>query len=112
MNQDQQKIWHIARPTAARCVPPANVEETAWDILLALHSDPGCRLGLDKVASMASVSQPVLKRWLASLERRQFITGARHRDTGEVRASLTRAGRHLLDRYLSAAGDLQLAAPR
>src|SRR5687767_12649106 len=104
MNQERQTVLHMSRPAAASCVPPVNVEEAAWDILLTLHADQDCRLGLDKVASMASESQPILKRWLASLERRQLVTGARHRDTGEVRAMLTRAGRSLLDRYLSAAG--------
>ena len=34
----------------------------------------------------------------------------KHRFTGEIRAILTAAGRALLDRYLSAASDLQVGA--
>ena len=37
-------------PMAAMFLPPAMVEETAWDILLALHSDQRCELSLDKLA--------------------------------------------------------------
>lgn len=84
------------------------VEETGWDILLVLHSDRRCELSLDKLASLASVSETVMNRWLAGLERRQLITGAKDSFTGELRAILTSAGRELLDKYLSATIDLQL----
>ena len=38
--------------------------------------------------------------------RRELITAAEHRSTGEILAVLTRKGRELLDRYFSAAGDM------
>ena len=94
-------------PTAAANLPPAIIEETAWDILLALHSDRTCALSLPKLASLVSVTQQVLDRWLADLEQRQLITGTRRNSTGELRALLTSAGRELLDRYLSATSVLQ-----
>lgn len=93
-------------PTAF--LPPAMVEETSWDILLALHSDRRRDLSLDKLASLASVSGTIMGRWLAGLEQRQLITGATDSSTGELRAVLTNAGRELLDRYLSATNDLQV----
>ena len=94
----------------AMFLPPPAVEETAWDILLALHSDRSCELRIDKLARLASISQPVLRHWLMLLEERQLITGSRHPNTGEIRAMLTRAGRGLLDRYFSATNDLQVVA--
>lgn len=110
MNYD----WHMdlrsrSRPAAA-FLPPALVEETAWDILLALHSDEECNLSLDKLASIVSVRQPVLNQWLALLEQRQLITGAMHGVAQQLRAVLTPAGRELLDRYLSVTSDLQIGA--
>ena len=107
MNRD----WHeleVRKPAAAATLPPAMVEETGWDILLALHSGGPRELNLDKLASIVSVSQTVLQSWLSGLERRQLITGTADRLTGEVRACLTSAGRGLLDRYLSATSDLQI----
>ena len=97
-------------PTAATFLPPATVEETAWDILLALYSHPRRDLSLDKLARVVSVREPVLDRWLGLLEQRQLITDVRDSFTGELRAVLTVAGRRLLDRYLSATGDLQVGA--
>ena len=93
-------------PTAI--LPPAMIEESAWDILLALHSDRRCALSLAKLASLASVTPSALNRWLAALEERQFITGAKHNFTGELRAVLTPPARQLLDTYLSASSDLQV----
>ena len=101
MNSHIQKNLRMHGPGAAAILPPAIMEETPWDILLALHSDRHCRLSLAKLASLVSVAQPVLNRWLAGLEQRRLITGATHRTTGELRATLTSAGRELLDRYLS-----------
>lgn len=99
-----------ATPNAATFMPPPTVEETAWDILLALHSDRSCELQLDKLARMVSVAPPIVDRWLDVLEQRQLVAGTRHRFSGELRAVLTPAGRDLLDRYLSAAADLQVGA--
>ena len=96
-------------PTAI--LPPAMIEESAWDILLALHSDRRCDLGLAKLASLVSVTPSALNRWLATLEERRFITGATNGSTGELRAILTQSGRQLLDRYLSASSDLQVGTP-
>ena len=99
-----------ATPSAATFLPPPTVEETAWDILLALHSDQGCELKLDKLARLVSVSPPIVDRWLDVLEQRQLVAGTLHRFSVELRAVLTPAGRELLDRYLSAAADLQVGA--
>lgn len=95
---------------ATKFLPPVAVEETAWAILLALHSDERRELRLDKLAGLVSVSQPVLLQWLAVLEGRQIITGAWHGHTRELQAVLTPAGRELLDRYLSATTNLQVGA--
>jgi DNA-binding MarR family transcriptional regulator len=106
--------WHkvqVPKSSAAAALPPAMVEETGWDILLALHSDRGCDLSLEKLASLVSASETVLGRWLAALEKRQLITGATDSVSGQVRALLTTAGRELLDRYLKATTDLQVGAP-
>ena len=106
--------WHMdLRPRsriAAATLPPALIEETAWDILLALHSDQGCKLSLEKLASVVSAPQPVLNHWLALLEQRHLITGATRGVAHEIRAMLTAAGRELLNSYLSAASNLQLGA--
>ncbi|MGZ8287286.1 MAG: hypothetical protein ACXW27_12735 [Allosphingosinicella sp.] len=99
-----------AKPSAAILLPPPKIEETAWDILLALHSDRGCELRLDKLARLASVSPSALYHRLERLERRQLVASARHRFGGDLRAVLTPAGRELLDRYLSAATDLRAGA--
>lgn len=97
--------------TAAAFLPPATVDETGWDILLALHSDEHGHLSLEKLSILASVPQRVLHQWLALLEERQLITGAKHGSSEELRAVLTPGGRELLDSYLSAASSLQVAAP-
>jgi DNA-binding MarR family transcriptional regulator len=96
-------------PSAAAALPPELVEETGWDILLALHSDKRCELSLDKLAALISVSQAVMSRWLPGLEQRRLITGATDSLTGELRAVLTSVGRELLERYLTAASDLQVS---
>jgi DNA-binding MarR family transcriptional regulator len=108
MNCDSRKDLQPRNPTAAAVLPPAMVEETGWDILLVLHSDRRRELSLNKLASLASVSETVMNRWLAGLEQRKLITGSKDSFTGEVRAVLTRAGRELLDRYFSATSDLQV----
>lgn len=91
-------------------VPPTTVDETAWDILLALHADQRREISLAQLSSMASVRMTVLETWLATLEARDLITGAAHCRTGELVATLTARGRELLDCYLSATGDLQVSA--
>jgi DNA-binding MarR family transcriptional regulator len=106
--------WQIdlrsrGRPAAA-FLPPALIEETAWDILLALHSDDGHKLSLDKLGSIVSVPQLALNQWLALLEDRQLITGEKQGFARETRAVLTPAGRELLDRYFSVTSDLQIGA--
>ena len=107
MMHDWQTSLRASEYYAARILPPATVEETGWDILLALHSDRHCRLSLEKLASMASVPLRTVERWLGALEERKLITGARHPSTDEVRAVLTDMGRGQLDRYFSAAKVLQ-----
>ncbi|HEX4800028.1 MAG TPA: hypothetical protein VFU91_02500 [Sphingomicrobium sp.] len=107
MMHDWQTSLRASEYYAARILPPATVEETGWDILLALHSDRHCRLSLEKLASMASVPLGTVERWLGALEERKLITGARHPSTDEVRAVLTDMGRGQLDRYFSAAKVLQ-----
>ena len=96
--------------TAVATLPPATIEETGWDILLALHSDRHCNLSLQKLASVVSAPQPVMSHWLDALEQHQLITGAQHLTTGKLIAVLTQKGRDLLDRYLSTTGDLQVGA--
>jgi len=91
-------------------VPPVMIEETGWDIVLALHSDKRAELTLTKLASVVSVPQLVLLEWLSRLEDRKLITGRKHPSSGELLAVLTTTGRTLLDRYLSAATDLHLGA--
>ena len=107
MNYDWNVDLRSRGHTAAATLPPVLIEETAWDILLALHSDEECKLSLDKLASLVSVPQQALNQWLGLLEQRQLITGAIAQD---LRAVLTSAGRELLDRYLSATSDLQKSA--
>src|ERR1700756_3915760 len=108
MNYDFQKNLQMRSPSPAACMPPAFVEETGWDILLALHTDRGCELTLEKLTSLISVSEMVMGPWLAALENRRLITGVKDSTTGQIRALLTTAGRELLDRYLSATTDLQV----
>jgi DNA-binding MarR family transcriptional regulator len=110
MSMNWQTNRRTKGPTAATFLPPATVEETAWDILLMLHSDPQSELGLAKLARLVSTRQQNLNRWLALLERRGLITGATQNATQEVRAVLTLAGRQLLNRYLSATSDLKVGA--
>ena len=98
--------------TAATLLPPETVEETAWDILLALHADRRCELSLAKLGCMVSVPSLKLHQWLAALEERDLVRGARLGFTQELRAVLTPAGRELIDRYLSATTDLQVGRGR
>ena len=109
MNDRETKLRQSS-VAAATYLPPATVEETGWDVLFALHSDRRCDLGLRKLAAMVSAPEAVLARWLATLEECGLITGARHGSTGDLLAVLTFRGRELLDRYLSATGDLQVGA--
>lgn len=110
MNHDWQMNMRSIDRAAAAILPPATVEATAWDILLALRLDQHSKLHLEKLASLVSVPQQVLVGWLALLEERRLITGARHGASHELRAVLTPAGRELLDQYLSAAACLQMSA--
>ena len=110
MRYEWSKDLQLPSPTAATSLPPVTVEETAWDILLALHSDRGCEIGLGKLACLVSVAPPIVDRWLALLEQRKLITGAMHGPNSELRAVLTSASRELLDRYWSATSGLQVGA--
>lgn len=110
MMYDWQTNLRASDYYASRNLPPVTVEETGWDILLALHSDRHCRLTLRTLASMVSVSDATVDRWLGTLEERKLVTGARHPSTNELLAVLTEMGRGLLDRYFSAAKELQAGA--
>ena len=110
MTYDWQTSIRASDYEAARIVPPAALEESSWDILLALHRDRHCDLTLQKLASVVSLREVEMLRWLASLEQRGLISGAKHRATGELLAMLTAKGRDLLDRYFSATSDLQVGA--
>jgi hypothetical protein len=112
MNHDWQSDLRQRSRTAATSLPPATVEETAWDILLALHSDDRCELTLEKLACVVSVGEQALNQRLVLLEERQLIAGVTNEVTQELRASLTQAGRDLLDRYLSVTTDLQCGGHR
>jgi DNA-binding MarR family transcriptional regulator len=108
MSYDWQTDLRPRSRTAATFLPPATVEETAWDILLALHCDNRCELPLGKLAHLASVPQPVLNSWLALLEERELVIPVVNEITREVRAALTPSGRTLLDRYLWSTNSLQV----
>lgn len=108
MIYDWQTSLQASDYHAAIIVPPATVEETGWDILLALHSDHHGRFNLLKLASIVSVPDAVIDRWLVALEEREWITSARHPSTDALLAVLTDKGRELLDRYFSATNDLQV----
>jgi len=107
MSKDLQRSLQI-NGSEASAMPPPSIEESAWDILLALRSDRSCALSLGKLASLVSIEPKALQHWLALLEDRQLITGATHVSTGELRAVLTSSARRLLDTYLSASSDLQV----
>jgi len=96
--------------TAATFLPPALVDETGWDILLALHGDRTHQLSLDKLASVVSIPRGALDLWLERLERSRLVSGSRNSFTGELRALLTRPGRVLLDRYLASTSEIQAGA--
>lgn len=106
MNRNWQKDLEIHGPAAAFLPPPILVE-TGWDILIALRSEQRNGLSVEKLAPLVSVHRMVLGQWLSWLEDRRLVTGARDELTGELRVVLTPGGRDLLDRYLSAAMDLQ-----
>ena len=110
MLYDWQTSLRTGDYCTARILPPATVGETGWDILLALHSDGHWRLSPRKLASMVSVPEGTIDRWLGALEERKLITGARDPSTDELLAVLTETGGNLLDRYLSATKDLQAGA--
>ena len=109
MIYDWQTSLRASDYEAARIVPPVTLEETGWDILLALHKDRHCDLTLRKLASVVSAREAEMLQWLASLERCGLITGTKHRATGELLAMLTTKGRDLLDRYFLATSELQLS---
>ncbi len=108
MNCDWQNDVRTECFARAQFVPPAMFGEAAWDCLLALYADERRGLGLDRLAGIASLRWTSLQHWLAELERQQLVTAELRRNNGEVRAVLTRDGRDLLQKYLSATSDLQL----
>ena len=110
MNCNGEASVQMRAATAAIFLPPVTVEETAWDVLLALYSARHCELSLNKLGALTSVPQTILTNWLAGFEERKLIKGAQDTVTGEVWAVLTPAGRDLLDKYLSATSDLQIGA--
>lgn len=109
MIYDWQTSLRASDYEAARIVPPAAVDEQCWDILLALYRDRHFDLTLQKLASVVSVREAEILRWLASLEQHGLIAGVKHRVTGELLARLTAKGRALLERYFSATSDLQVS---
>ncbi len=111
MNREWQKDIQVQSLTAAASLPPAMVDETGWDILLALHSDRRGNLSLEKLGSLISVPSQAMRRWLADLESRNLIAG-KQEITGELRAVLTSGAREMIDNYLSATIGLQSAAHR
>lgn len=109
MNQCRRAELRPRYRSTATFLPPAAVEEAAWDIILALGADEGCELTLEKIARVTSLTDVALTGWLALLEGRQLITGLENEVTNEVRAVLTTAARELLNRYLSATSDLPIS---
>ena len=110
MDRDWQKDLTIPGPSATALLPPAMMEETGWDILLALHADGRRKLSLKKLASIVSVRPRAMGYWLGLLEDRRLVAAVKDEFTGELRAVLTSAGRELLDHYLSAISGLQAGA--
>jgi len=110
MMYDWQTTLRTSDYCTARILPPVTVGETGWDILLALHSDRNRRASPRKLASMVSVPEAAIDRWLGALEESKLITGELHPSTDELLAVLTKQGRGLLDRYFSATKDLQVGA--
>lgn len=110
MSYEWQMDFRPRTHTAAALLPPATVDESAWDILLALHPDDHRTPSLEALGRRVSVSRSVLNRWLSLLEQRHLVTGVIDDATDELRAVLTPGGRQLLDRYLSATNDLQVRA--
>src|SRR5262245_33105781 len=108
MNRETHRQFEISKPTSTSFLPPAMVEETGWDILLALHADRQAEISLERLAAIVSVPPSTMIAWLGGLEQRQLINGIEDKLTGEVRALLTDQGRDLLDRYLSATSKLQI----
>ncbi|MBC9032759.1 hypothetical protein IAG41_10185 [Sphingomonas sp. JC676] len=102
MNRYQQIDLGIPRPTPEASVPPANVGETGWDILLALHSSHRHQMSVKRLGSLLSVAPHVMHYWLGWLEDRWLVKAAKDEVNGEVGTILTRHGLEVLDRYLSA----------
>jgi len=104
--------YQIEIDSAARAasLPPPTMEETGWDILLALHSDARGEVSLERLSSLVSVHRMAMGRWLSWLEDQRLIMGEKDTITGDLRAALTAHGRDLLDRYLSAIRDLEAGA--
>jgi hypothetical protein len=107
MDGYRQSDLEIGSAAAAAFLPPPTIEETGWDILLALYSDPHRELSLEKLGSLVSVHTMAMGRWLSRLEDRRFVTGSKDKFTGELRAVLTPVGRDLLARYFSAVSGLE-----
>ena len=107
MTYDLQTLGERA---AAAFLPPETVDETGWDILLALRSHAQGNLSLEKLSVMASVPQRILNEWLVLLEDRELIAGEKHEAHDELRPILTPGGRQLLNSYLSAASSLHVGA--
>ena len=110
MDHNWQMELKLQDRPPAMFLPPALVEETAWDILMALHSVEGKKPSLEMLRSVVSAPQPILLQWLSLLEEGRLITGEKYGVAQEIRAVLTPAGREILDRYLSVTSDLQIGA--
>ena len=108
MTYGSQRVLQIRSQAPAETLPPVTIEESPWDILLALYSDRRCDLSLTKLGSLVSVRRSALNRWLSMLEDRGFVARVRYGFSGERRAILTVPGRQLLDRYLTASSDLRV----
>jgi hypothetical protein len=102
MNPYQQINLGIPVPTPEASLPPANVGETGWDILLALHSSHRREMSVRKLGTLLSVPAHVADRWLGWLQDRWLVTTSMEMVDGELGTALTRHGREVLDRYLSA----------
>jgi hypothetical protein len=109
MNRDWHRDLEFQKPPAAALLPPAMVEETGWDILLALRADRAFEISLDKLASLVSVPLETLTQWLVRLEGGRLVAGRKHGPRGQLHAVLTRDGRDLIDSYLSTTSGLQAA---
>ena len=97
----------IPSPGSAAVLPPVNIEEAGWDILLALHAHQPRLVTFMKLASLVSVPVIAVGQWIGWLQDRGLVYAGKHKVTGENAVILTGEGEALLDHYFSTISGLQ-----